>query len=281
MKDPKEIYNGIKINRYNSELIKKKKTIISENFAESNDIQSQKLEKVSFIDSSFLDIPSGQIKRYKSLQNLGNLKMKEKFILNVDSNGIKTVKASTNNNILNFQKKIDSKKEEKPELLDNNKFIKNNNISGQNIYMPNNIYYPVSNNYIGIPKEIEISEIIHKINNNLKHKPYQLDELIDNLKIFYMICPTINEFKNVKILLREKDFDIFDKKEETKFLFELNMSNLISIINLIYSITADIKNFIYYLNKINVNFSFVKRNIKNDNNEIDFVLMASMTSRII
>ena len=91
MKDQKEICNGIKINRYNSELTKKKKTIISENFAKSNDIQSQKLEKVSFIDSSFLHIPSRQIKRYKSLQNLGNLKMKEKFIVNVDSNGIKTV----------------------------------------------------------------------------------------------------------------------------------------------------------------------------------------------
>ena len=76
---------------------------------------------------------------------------------------------------------------------------------------------------------------MRQINKNLNH--ISLDEIIINIQSFFEICPIINNFSNTISLLEKKDFDIFDNGNPEKFLFEINLYNLISLINLLWTIT--------------------------------------------
>jgi len=152
-------------------------------------------------------------------------------------------------------------------------------LSNQN----SSISYPVTNNYDFLTEEEEISKIIKVINNDLKQKDIDINELIKKLQVLFDICPVINEFKNTKKLLESNDFDIFLKNEEGKFFFEINLVNLISLINLLYTITNNIDQFKECLSKLNIYFSFLKRkNDENDenDNEYDFIILCPESAKL-
>lgn len=123
----------------------------------------------------------------------------------------------------------------------------------------------------------QILEIIKEIDNHVENETYEIDNLSQSIIKLFDICPIIN-FTNITPIFEFKDFDIFDEKKPNKFLFEINLYNLISIINLYWTITKDSKNFNNYLHKLGINFSFVKRDIKT--NEIDFILLSSVSTQL-
>jgi hypothetical protein len=90
------------------------------------------------------------------------------------------------------------------------------------------------------------------------------------------VCPIIKDFEVQQPLFLENDFDIFDKIKIEKFLFILNLSNLISVLNLIWEISDNnSKNFNRYLSNLGIYISYVKRDEKN--NDIDFVLLTPLS----
>ena len=143
---------------------------------------------------------------------------------------------------------------------------------------PEKINYFSSIDLRDLIEEAKIEEIMRQINKNLNH--ISLDEIIINIQSFFEICPIINNFSNTIPLLEKKDFDIYDNGNPEKFLFEINLYNLISLINLLWTITKKADSFNKYMNKLCLNFSFVKRKSNSRENEIDFVLLAPVSSKL-
>ena len=169
-------------------------------------------------------------------------------------------------------KKVEKKKvnEDEKEIKVDNKELKSSKTYKLDITQD----YPSFINNLGISKNSEIIKVIDEINNNLRQKVIGLDKLTPKIQLLIEINPIINPFNNSIKLLEPKDFDIFDKKSHTKMMYEMNLNNLISIINLFYTIIQDNNKFIEYLDKLCLNFSFVKRDKDSKNNEVDLVLLA-------
>ena len=143
---------------------------------------------------------------------------------------------------------------------------------------PEIINYSSSINLSELIEEAKIEEIMRQINKNLHH--ISLDEIIINIQSLFEICPIINNFSNTISLPEKKDFDIYDNGNPEKFLFEVNLYNLISLINLLWTITKKTDSFNKYMNKLCLNFSFVKRKSNSRENELDFVLLAPVSSKL-
>lgn len=303
MTDKREICKNTRINQYNPDHLKDRKTLISKSLSIVHNSLSEKSQKSSFANSYFSSFSLAQTETGKSLQKLGSISPNRNSINGLYKNKYQaksTEKLKQNNDSSNIPKKTIIKKDIKlsdKKIFQNNKIIEPNKVSElkntknikiklskeiveQNEKVSKDVYYPDSNNYIGISKEIQISEAVKELNISLKQKPYKVDEIIEKLKLFFLICPIINEFKNTKILLEQKDFDIFNKRNEKKFLFEINLVNLISIINLVYTITENVNQFNKCLDKLNINFSFVRRDANSNKNEIDFLLLAPISQTL-
>ena len=80
-------------------------------------------------------------------------------------------------------------------------------------------------------------------------------------------------------MLTKDDFEIFDdEKNNNKFLFEVNLYNIISIINLLWEQSdKSPSDFINYLIKLNIYFSFIK---SKETSSIDFVLLTPISNNL-
>ena len=100
------------------------------------------------------------------------------------------------------------------------------------------------------------------------------------IKILLYDYPVINKFDKVKSeLLTKDDFEIFDdEKNNNKFLFKVNLYNIISIINLLWEQSdKSPSDFINYLIKLNIYFSFIK---SKETSSIDFVLLTPISNNL-
>ena len=80
----------------------------------------------------------------------------------------------------------------------------------------------------------ENEKILNNINNILIQEIPDLNLLLDSLKILLEYYPAINEFSQVKDpLFSTDDFDIFKNPLDNKFFFSINLSNIISVMNLL------------------------------------------------
>ena len=67
--------------------------------------------------------------------------------------------------------------------------------------------------------------------------------------------------------------------KKNKFLFILNLYNLISVLNLIWELSDnDSNNFKHYISNLRMFISFVKR--KENTNDIDFVLLIPLSTNL-
>ena len=126
----------------------------------------------------------------------------------------------------------------------------------------------------------EKSEIINEINKILNQEKLNEELLIENIKILLDDYPAINKFDKVKSeLLSKDDFEIFDDKiNNKKFLFKVNLNNIISVANLLWEESNKSSTlFVNYLIKLDIYFSFVK-----DENSscIDFVIITPISNNL-
>ena len=162
---------------------------------------------------------------------------------------------------------INKENEEKKNNINNSAFNDNDSKVVKNIPSNNNLYlYSLEN-------ALSLQTIIIKQLNN---KNYIRNGLISDLNVLIEVCPIIKDFEVQQPLFLENDFDIFDKIKIEKFLFILNLSNLISVLNLIWEISDNNpKNFNRYISNLGIYISYVKRDEKN--NDIDFVLLTPLS----
>ena len=121
-----------------------------------------------------------------------------------------------NKNISVLNKK--SKEEEKI-----NNIVYKDNISIIQYNIPYNI-----NLYLNaLESTLDLQRQIIKL---LKNKDYIRNKLISNLHILIELSPIIKDFEVKQPLFVESDFDIYDDKKKHKFLFIINLNNIISII---------------------------------------------------
>ena len=221
-------------------------------------------------------LPKFHMNGLKKNQNGHISKIKPKASNLQETNNIQIESESFNkieNNIApkeGKETKIDSTEDKQPQTQSTI------SLSNQN----SSISYPATNNYDFLTEEVEISKIIKDINNDLKQKNIDVNELIKKLQVLFDICPVINEFKNTKKLLESKDFDIFIKDEASKFFFQINIVNLIPLINLLYTITNNIDKFKECLSKLNIYFSFIKRKNDENDNEYDFIILCPESAKL-
>ena len=162
---------------------------------------------------------------------------------------------------------INKENEEKKNNINNSAFNDNDSKVVKNIPSNNNLYLYSLENALSLQ-----TIIIKKLNN----KNYIRNGLISDLNVLIEVCPIIKDFEVQQPLFLENDFDIFDKIKIEKFLFILNLSNLISVLNLIWEISDNnSKNFNRYLSNLGIYISYVKRDEKN--NDIDFVLLTPLS----
>ena len=105
----------------------------------------------------------------------------------------------------------------------------------------------------------ENEKILNNINNILIKEIPDLNLLLNNLKILLEYYPAINEFNQVKDpLFSTDDFDIFKNPLDTKFFFSINLSNIMSVMNLLWKVSnKSPKIFLEYINKLDCYFSYV------------------------
>ena len=165
-----------------------------------------------------------------------------------------------------FEEKINESEQE----VNSNKKKAENLSEDQNVTQLNkNNGFPLYSNN----KEM-ISNLLKQINDFRKDKD-SIKEFINNLSQLIEQAPVVNEFNIRNILFTDKDFEIFDKLIPTKLLFLLNLSNVISIINLIWEKEKiDIKIFIESLNQLGIFFSYVSR--KDQTKIKDYVLLTPL-----
>ena len=167
-------------------------------------------------------------------------------------------------------------KESKEEENTKNKLVFKDNNSDNNSKNVNNV---ISEKRLCLYSLGNTLDLQRQIIKQLKNKNYIRNNLISDLHILIDVCPIIKDFEVRENLFAESDFDIFDVKKKEKFLFILNLSNLISVLNLIWKISEnDSSNFNRYISNLGMFISFVKRN-KNSNN-IDFVLLTPLSTNL-
>ena len=103
--------------------------------------------------------------------------------------------------------------------------------------------------------------------------------MLDNLKILLKDYPAINEFNQVKDpLFSTDDFDIFKNSLDNKLLFSINLSNIISVMNLLWEVSnKSPKIFLEYINKLKIYFSYVTDEKSSGN---DIVMLAPVSENL-
>ena len=183
------------------------------------------------------------------------------------------IKPENNSLKLNHNSK---KEEDINDLQGNNADIKDIN-SNQNAFIIQNIKIDNNiNNMLYSSKLLSHKNLQEEIICQVKNDDYIRNKLFEDLNFLIKDYPIINKF-NEDIFLTKEDFEIFDTMKYTKLVLILNLANIMNIINFIYSITkGNSNNFIYSLNKLKINFSFVKRN----DEIVDLVLLTPKSSAI-
>ena len=109
------------------------------------------------------------------------------------------------------------------------------------------------------------------MDNGTNYKP---EELIKDMKILINKKPFIQQF-NASSFIDTKSFNIFNKLDAMKIHLYLNLLNFINIINAISNFCEkDIKQFTVILNKLGINFSWIKR----DKDLVDVVVLTPKSS---
>lgn len=135
---------------------------------------------------------------------------------------------------------------------------------------------PQNKNLYDLNEKIKFSDLISNISKNINEN--KIDLIIENLKILFNEFPFINKFnESKKELFKTDNFDIFDKYKDEKFLFMINLLNLISIINLLWNVSKENpEEFNKFIHQLNLYFSFVEARSK----VIDFILMAPISQNL-
>lgn len=194
--------------------------------------------------------------------------------------GINDLDLALNNNGFNTktipEKNISNKKEEINDLKGDNIDIKDINSSKNKIKIQNTKIDNNNNNILYSNKYLNLKNLQEEIMLEINNADYVSNKLFADLNILIKEYPIIAKF-NEELFLEKEDFEIFEEMEYTKFLLILNLSNIINIINLIYSINkGNISDFVSSLNKLKINFSYVKRK----DEIVDLVLLTPKSSSI-
>ena len=140
-----------------------------------------------------------------------------------------------------------------------------------------------------IEKEVNIGEInifkkenekiLNNINNILIQKNPDINLLLESLKILLENYPAINEFNRVEDpLFSTDDFDIFKNPLDNQLIFSINLSNIISVMNLLWEVSnKSPKIFIEYINKLKFYFSYVTDEKSSGN---DIVMLAPVSENL-
>ena len=184
--------------------------------------------------------------------------------------------------------KESSKKEIESELQkekeDSKIYIDNSNDSIYNTIKTNNDINKINKGKEGNDDSInfirEKNETLNEINNILNQDKLSDEQIIENIKILLYDYPAINKFDKVKTeLLTKDDFEIFDdEKNDNNFLFKVNSYNIISIINLLWEQSnKSSTDFINYLTKLNIYFSYIKNK---EASSIDFAILTPISNNL-
>ena len=298
MSEAKKNCNGLTKNHFSGSLTRSNSTKKGE-FLDKVD---NKYEKNAYFYSYFSSINSAKIsRRKKSCPKLRSYTFEREhdWEMSQTNNYIKyddTVLQETNSifqnkinmngkpKFINDKIKVIPKKLKKKGVQESSKEVRIDKNKGIKLSEENKfdikINYPDFINRIGISKEAQIFQVIDEINEELKKEPCNPDELIPKIKLLYEVSPIIDPLNISDPLLNTDDFDIFRKNSEKNFVFQINLCNLLSIINLLYIIIEDQNKFIECLDKLGLNFSFVKRHAIPTNKEIDLVLLAPESSKL-
>ena len=298
MSEAKKNCNGLTKNHFSGSLTRSNSTKKGE-FLDKVD---NKYEKNAYFYSYFSSINSAKIsRRKKSCPKLRSYTFEREhdWEMSQTNNYIKyddTVLQETNSifknkinmngkpKFINDKIKVIPKKLKKTGVQESSKEVKIDKNKGIKLSEENKfdikINYPDFINRIGISKEAQIFQVIDEINEELKKEPCNPDELIPKINLLYEVSPIIDPLNISDPLLNTDDFDIFRKNTEKNFVFQINLCNLLSIINLLYIIIEDQNKFIECLDKLGLNFSFVKRYAIPTNKEIDLVLLAPESSKL-
>ena len=298
MSEAKKNCNGLTKNHFSGSLTRSNSTKKGE-FLDKVD---NKYEKNAYFYSYFSSINSAKIsRRKKSCPKLRSYTFEREhdWEMSQTNNYIKyddTVLQETNSifqnkinmngkpKFINDKIKVIPKKLKKKGVQESSKEVRIDKNKGIKLSEENKfdikINYPDFINRIGISKEAQIFQVIDEINEELKKEPCNPDELIPKIKLLYEVSPIIDPLNISDPLLNTDDFDIFRKNTEKNFVFQINLCNLLSIINLLYIIIEDQNKFIECLDKLGLNFSFVKRYAIPTNKEIDLVLLAPESSKL-
>jgi len=125
----------------------------------------------------------------------------------------------------------------------------------------------------------ENEKILNNINNILINEIPDINLLLDNLNILLKDYPAINEFNQVKDpLFSKNDFDIFKNSLDNNLLFSINLSNIISVMNLLWEVSnKSPKIFLKYINKLKIYFSYVTDENSSGN---DIVMLAPVSENL-
>ena len=125
----------------------------------------------------------------------------------------------------------------------------------------------------------ENEKILNNINNILIQKNPDINLLLESLKILLENYPAINEFNRVEDpLFSTDDFDIFKNPLDNQFIFSINLSNIISVMNLLWEVSnKSPKIFLEYINKLNFYFSYVTDEKSSGN---DIVMLAPVSENL-
>ena len=125
----------------------------------------------------------------------------------------------------------------------------------------------------------ENEKILNNINNILIQKNPDINLLLESLKILLENYPAINEFNQVNDpLFSTDDFDIFKNPLDNQFIFSINLSNIISVMNLLWEVSnKSPKIFLEHTNKLNFYFSYVTDEKFSGN---DIVMLAPVSENL-
>ena len=125
----------------------------------------------------------------------------------------------------------------------------------------------------------ENEKILNNINNILIQKNPDINQLLESLKILLENYPAINEFNQVENpLFSTDDFDIFKNTLDNQLIFSINLSNIISVMNLLWEVSnKSPKIFIEYINKLKFYFSYVTDEKSSGN---DIVMLAPVSENL-
>ena len=125
----------------------------------------------------------------------------------------------------------------------------------------------------------ENEKILNNINNILIQKNPDINLLLESLKILLENYPAINEFNRVEDpLFSTDDFDIFKNPLDNQLIFSINLSNIISVMNLLWEVSnKSPKIFLEHTNKLNFYFSYVTDEKFSGN---DIVMLAPVSENL-